>query len=350
MKLKDYAQTTIQTEEKTKEGKNKTSEKTNTIKPQEKIEAQSQIQQISEQNNKIQIKNYSRPDQVSQTNSGIKLQRVEWFDDRFYYCQFPDGESFWYPSSNHVLGIIHNKYLQRWRDEVGAEEANRRMKEAGERGTRIHHACEILTNGGIVVFNSYHNPMYSKSEINALIEQYENNGGIAIMERQEEYWQVLKFAEFIKRVKPKILQTEMMVCSRTYGYAGTLDYLFHIPKGTYEIAGRYPLELEEGIYIADLKSSNSLHESYNLQIASYMFAYEEMYPEMAGKIIGGLIIHTNAQTKYGIEGLTTNFRTRQQMKEDFEVFLSALKVWKWNNPTESPIIRDMPSVISLQQL
>lgn len=295
----------------------------------------------------VQIKDVASPAEVAQTTAEVKIQRVEWFDDRYYFCQFPDGSSDRYPSSTHILGIVNNKQLVKWQVEVGAEEASRRLHQAGDRGTRIHHGCEILTAGGLVVYNPFNRPIYTPLEISNMRDAFAEKGGFMVMEDQNEYWQVSKFKEWIRIVDPGVLETERMLCSRTFGYAGTLDYLLDIKEGSYSINGRTPLELPGGIYLTDIKSSNSLHDTYDLQVASYAFAYEEMFPELAGKIVGGLIIHTNAQTRTGIEGLATVYIPREKMLADFEHFKSALDVWKWHNPTEKPTIRDFPSVLSL---
>lgn len=294
----------------------------------------------------VEVKNTTAPKSVAQEGAGIKMQRVEWFDSRYYFCAFPDGESDRYPSSTHVLGIIQNKQLVAWQVEVGQEEAGRRLREGGDKGTRIHNGCEILTRGGVCVYNPFNKPQYSRQEIDKIYEKYSETG-VAIFEKQEEFWEVMKFREWLRAVDPGVIRTEFMLCSRKHKFAGTGDYLFDIKEGDYNIAGAKPIHIEGGLWLTDLKSSKSLHNTYNLQTASYLKAFEEMYPEYAGKIKGTLIIHTNAQTKTGIEGLTTVLRTREQAENDFDVFLSALKLWYWNNPTEKPVIRDFPSIISL---
>lgn len=294
----------------------------------------------------VEVKNATAPKEPAQVVGEIKLQRVEWFDDRYYYCQHPDGREGRFPSSTHILGVVKNHALVRWQMEVGAEEAGRRLREAGDRGTRIHDAIEKYLNGGAVIYNPFNRPQYSPEEVAEIRQKFNNN--VAILERQEEYWQVIKFTQWVKEVDPGVVATERMVCSFDYGYAGTLDYLFDIQEGHYKIAGREPLFIKGGLWLADEKSSNDVHESYNLQVASYVKAYEEMFPELAGKINGALIIHTNAKTRTGIEGLNTILRTREQIEEDFDHFKDILRVWKWNNPTEKPVIRDFPSIVSLK--
>lgn len=294
----------------------------------------------------VEVKNATAPKDVAQENAEIKMQRVEWWDERYYYCQYPDGESERNPSSTHILGIIQNKQLVKWQVEVGSEEAGRRLREGGDKGTRIHHGCEILTNGGVCVYNPFNKPQYSRQELAQIYEKYTEKG-VAVFERQEEFWEVMKFREWLRAVDPGVIKTEFMLCSRTHKFAGTGDYLFDIKEGDYNVAGKTPLHIEGGLWLTDLKSSKSLHDSYNLQTSSYLKAWEEMHPEYEGKIKGTLIIHTNAQTRTGIEGLTTVLRTRKQVEEDFDIFLSALKLWRWNNPTETPTIRDFPSIISL---
>ncbi len=57
----------------------------------------------------------------------------------------PDGD---FPSITTILGKTANQmWLQRWRDKVGEEEANRISKEATDRGTKIHEYLERYWNG-----------------------------------------------------------------------------------------------------------------------------------------------------------------------------------------------------------
>lgn len=57
---------------------------------------------------------------------------------RFY--KTPEGKS--YPSMTTVLSILSKDAIDKWRKRVGEEEANKVMKYASERGTRVHLMAE----------------------------------------------------------------------------------------------------------------------------------------------------------------------------------------------------------------
>lgn len=72
------------------------------------------------------------------------FQRVENEDGRFYYC---GGENF-YPSVTTFLNYVLDKSeLDSWRRAVGDAEANKITKQSTDRGTELHHLCEMYLRG-----------------------------------------------------------------------------------------------------------------------------------------------------------------------------------------------------------
>ena len=56
----------------------------------------------------------------------------------------PDGSR--YPSITTVLGILSEESIRKWRERVGAEEANRISRKAANRGTNLHLVAEKYVN------------------------------------------------------------------------------------------------------------------------------------------------------------------------------------------------------------
>ena len=56
----------------------------------------------------------------------------------------PNGDKV--PSITTVLGHFKKDSIQKWRDRVGEEEANRVSKHASNRGTNVHTLCELYLN------------------------------------------------------------------------------------------------------------------------------------------------------------------------------------------------------------
>jgi len=68
-----------------------------------------------------------------------KLQKVTRDDGTRYYVT-PEGNK--YPSVTTVLSEFKKKQLQRWRERVGNEEADRIKQFSAKRGTKFHDLCE----------------------------------------------------------------------------------------------------------------------------------------------------------------------------------------------------------------
>lgn len=110
-----------------------------------------------------------------------------------------------------------------------------------------------------------------------------------------------------RKVEPVVI--ERRVYSRKHKYVGTLDKLARV----------------DGILsLIDWKSSKSIHEDYWLQTAAYLKAYEEEFP--ADKIEKRYLIHLNKETGEYTPHVRTSAR---QLNKDFQAFLSALKLYRW---------------------
>ena len=103
------------------------------------------------------------------------------------------------------------------------------------------------------------------------------------------------------------------------------------------IAGSKSLPLEEGTYIADLKSGKEIYDESFLQEAAYVAMYNEMgLNKVWGEIKGALTLHTNSKTTGGIIGFNVILRTIEELREDFQDFRAVSKIWERKNKTASP--------------
>lgn len=298
-------------------------------------------------------------------------RQVQWYDDRFYKVPLPDvfkteedantaatphrksgvtayvvpaetgfAVDVYLPSVTTVLGVVGKPQLARWRGEVGNWEADRIMHEAQDRGSAIHHACYTYINKGAVLLNPKYAPNYNREEIDAIAA--EHNHLVAVLDAQEDFLQVLRFVRLLDLVKPEILGSEETLFSVSERVAGTMDQAWRIKGGSYAINGAKPLKLEEGIYIVDLKTGKSVDESYDMQIA----AYAKMYEERGSEVRGGLLVHTNAQTRTGIEGLATRLTTREEIEENYRDFSYTRELW-FRKYRQSPKVFDLPTILSI---
>ena len=268
--------------------------------------------------------------------SEVKL--VSWFSEHWYKVD----EKF-YPSVTTKLGIIRKPFLEEWRGNLGNRECDLRLFEAGQRGTRIHHAWYTLTTGGCVIYNNWRRPTYTAEEIEALKEKYLNN--VAVLQHQDEMMDAWKLQKFMEIVKPKVVASELVLYSDKHQEAGTVDNIFEIQEGDYQINGRDGLHLQGGIYVADLKTGNVFSDDTYMQTAAYSAMYAERY---GVSVQGTLGLHTNAKTKKGIEGFATYLRTTEEMKEDYRQYRMVSDVWLAKNKTAAPRHLEFPSLLTLK--
>lgn len=272
----------------------------------------------------------------------MSVKLVEYYNEHWYKIE-TEGRTEYYPSVTTKLGIIRKPFLENWRGDLGNRECDMRLFEAGARGTRIHHAWYTLTTGGAIVYNNWRRPTYLADEIEVYKTRYKEN--VAVVQHQDEMIDCWKLQRFMDIVKPKIIASELTVYSDKYKEAGTVDNVFEIEEGEYEVNGREPLALRGGVYIADLKTGNIFSEDTYMQTAAYASMYNEMY---SVRVEGTLGLHTGGKNKKGIEGFNAYLRTESQKEEDFKDFRSVSQVWLNKNKTAAPRKLEFPSLLTLK--
>lgn len=283
-----------------------------------------------------------------------EIKLVEWFDDHWYKVQIDEKEHRYIPSVSTKLGVTAKPFLARWRGDIGNREADIRSAEASDRGSRIHHGWYTLTTGGLVVYNPWRHPIFSSSELEKL--SVENAGNLTVMQNQDEHYDLVKLTEWCVRVKPQFIASELTVCDLSNNDAGTTDNVMWIQGGKYEINGSKGLLLPEGLYIVDLKSGKQVDDDAYMQMAAYAKCFQwmrengwlEHLPELAKQeIVGSLIIHTGSSTRTAIPGLSTIFRSRDEMSDDYSDYRAVSKIWERKNKDAKPKVFEFPSQLKL---
>lgn len=265
---------------------------------------------------------------------------VEWFSKHYYKVSTNDEIRF-IASVTTKLGVIDKPQLARWRGDLGNREADARMYEAAERGTRIHWAYAVSLQSGAVVYNPWQKPIYTEE---GLAELRKNHKEIAILRTQEEMWAICKLAEQFNRLAPEVLGVEETVYDLEQNDAGTIDSIFGIKGGEYLIAGQKPLRLSPGIYINDLKTGSFVGDDVWLQIAPYVVMYEKKY---GVQVAGGLVTHTSSTVKGGIPGLKTMYCSREELQEYYKKYRNISSVWNDRHQGEEPSTFQFPSLITM---
>lgn len=225
--------------------------------------------------------------------------------------------SLWYPRVTKIVDIKAKPALYRFYGRMESFAAGERMKKrSAEEGTMIHEAAEAIFLGK--------DPLVSPA-ISPAIDA---------------------FADFIKkkniRVFPEFVETRLW--HDEHRYAGTLDAVA-------EIDGR--------VGILDLKTSLEIYRDYSLQTSAYIAAMKKRVPNIETRWILRVdqaqpCVHCGALLR--IKGGNAKVRTTSgnafmrackhswgpakgfiELKEflnwenDFEAFLSAKRLWEWEN-------------------
>lgn len=177
----------------------------------------------------------------------------------------PEGMG--YPSVTTILSVRDNPGLDAWRLHVGAEEAQRRSKEATDKGTAVHAACEEYLLGKL------------------------EQGPIGLM-------------NWLEKVKPTKCQPELFLFSDLHEYAGTADLI---------------CEIDGEPWLIDFKTSKHIDAGYALQLAAYVQAYKEMTGVECRRAV--LQLTDQIQRGYRWKEFTD--------PDDFGVFMAHKEVHDW---------------------
>lgn len=209
--------------------------------------------------------------------------------------------------------------LKNWIGEIGNEKAQEKLEMAGERGSAIHKACELLCTGKEV---SLVDPI-----------EYKPNKSYKFTERDKKT--LIGFINWFAEYQPKPLKDlhpELVVASKR-GYAGTVDFPC--------IIGKYP-------YVIDFKTSKGIYDSFKLQLVGYRNAIWEMFHIRCK--MG--ILHLNPNTKRGYSFYDDDEMEIKDKRVEIRDFLAVLRLCKVLNGgkiQQPPEVDVYPPVIKLER-
>lgn len=259
-----------------------------------------------EQGVKIYKKSVTRVLEIDQD-----AKQVNFLDTRFY----KKGEKY-YPSVTSVLQYFpKNKFFENWLKDVG-HNSDIIVRKAANEGTQVHEAIEdYLLGKEITWLNEYSEAKYS-------MDVWKN---------------ILKFDEFWKQVKPTLIESEIHLFSDEAKIAGTCDLV---------------LEIDGEIWILDIKTSNSLHTSQDLQIAAYAKMWNETFEE---KVVRAGILWLKSSKrgpdKSGkkIQGKGWEvYESSRSIEENWDFFQKILDLYHLENPDAKPAFESFPLSVKLE--
>jgi len=239
-----------------------------------------------------------------------QLKQINFLDRRVYKRK----EGVYYPSVTTILQYMpKNKFFESWLKDVG-HNSDLIMRRAGKQGTQVHEACEQLVLGNEVSWmDDYGNARYS----------------------QIVWEMILKFADFWRTHKPELISAEDFVWSDEHKYAGTADLV---------------VKMHGEIWLLDIKTSNSVHKSFDLQLSAYAKGLEEakgIKVERTGII--WLKGHSRGPSKQKnvIQGKGWKVLQIDEIEENFELFKMIYKLYSLENPNTEPIYNSYPTTLKL---
>lgn len=256
---------------------------------------------------------FKRNNNISVQREGKTLKRIDFLDRRVY----ERSPGVYYPSVTSILSAMPaDPFFLQWMQEVG-KNADIIRDRAAREGTQVHEGIEKLVkdNQSLEWVDDYGNARYNLN-----------------------VWKMLlKFQDFYNLVKPETLESEMFLYSDTYQYAGTTDYLCKVGDET---------------WLIDFKTSNHIGLSYDLQLAAYAKALEELKRIKVDRC-GVLWLKASTRTakfmpKQGIcqgEGWIVSFV--KDIDKAFKIFQHVHEIYKVLNPKIEPYTKSFPTEIYL---
>lgn len=243
-------------------------------------------------------------------NIDLDSKRVNILDNRFY-----TRNSKFYPSVTNILQYFpKNKYFESWLKDVG-HNADFIAKKAADEGTQVHDAIERYLKGEKIDWLDKNG--YSIYSLNV--------------------WKmILKFHEFWVINKPILIESEIHLFSDKYEYAGTCDLV---------------LEINGEKWLLDIKTSNSLHTSYDLQLAAYSQAWNETFEEKINRI--GILWLKSSKHKEDKKGEKIQgkgwelYEPKKSIEENFKLFGYIHELYKLEHPDSKPSDEQIPTSIQI---
>ena len=235
-------------------------------------------------------------------------KQVNVLDQRFYR-----RNEEYYPSVTSILNYFpKNQFFHAWLKDVGHNSEIIANKAAGE-GTQVHQAVDAFLNGEEITWiDEYGNAKYNL-----------------------DVWRmILKFADFWNTHKPELIATEYHLFSDEHKYAGTADLV---------------VRMFDNIWLLDLKTSNSLHTSYDLQLAAYATAWNETHDE---KVTHTGILWVKANTRSEgkgdkIQGKGWELKFVNDIEKNFKMFKNIYEIYTLENPNFKPVTEMLPTSVKI---
>lgn len=211
----------------------------------------------------------------------------------------------------------------KWLSDKGWDEAEAIKNAAGNKGSKVHQACDAILNGHEVRMDStFMNHDTDKEEELTL----------------EECDAILSFVKFLNDTKKEFdidtIANEVALFSEEYGYAGTIDWLVKFTdKETKEVT----------YWLPDFKTSQYVWPEHRIQLSAYhqtIVNGENTFEKLpAGAEVKIAILQLGYR-------LNKNGYKWTEVEPQFDLFLATKQIWQNEHGKEKPSQKDYPLVLS----
>jgi len=224
-------------------------------------------------------------------------------DSRFY-----ENGKISYPSITYVLSYYpKGKHFEDWLKKVGYA-SDFIARKAADEGSIVHNLAEQYLLGEEIKLMDKGNPKYDL-----------------------KVWKMfLRFVDFWETSGAELLETEVFLYSDTLKIAGTCDLVCRI---------------DGKLWVIDLKTSNNLQTTYDLQSAAYARCFEECYDEKVDNVGILWLKSSKRMPKDGkIQGKGWElYESKRTMDENLEIFSHVRALFDLENPVLKPISEKWPT-------
>ena len=238
-----------------------------------------------------------------------EFKQITTNDSRFY----EDGKKT-YPSVTYVLSYYpKGRNFEDWLKKVGYA-SDFIAKKAADEGTLVHSLAENYLKGEkIELMDEDQNPKYDI-----------------------KIWKMfLRFVNFWETSGAELMETEVFLYSDQLNIAGTCDLV---------------CKINDEVCVIDIKTSNHLQITYELQSAIYARCFEECYDQKVDKV--GILWLKSPKRSYK-EGVLQGkgwevFESKRSMDENIEIYSHVRAIFDLENPILKPLSEKWPTSVHKQ--
>lgn len=248
--------------------------------------------------------------------------------------RFYEIDEVFYPSATTILEAYPMSFfLREFLQENTKEEAEKKKNEAAIRGSKIHHTLELVlagkkvSSGGITEDQVKWLGLSDPKLVKYLQKPFTKREDV-MMRGFQNFWE---------DYTPEVIESERIVWSKKWGFAGTLDAILviHLPWSTKELtafkkAGKKVPPRKKLKVLMDFKTGKALYPEYDMQVACYREAWKEMTGDKSKMVVGLL--------QLGINQCNYRLKIVKDQKKSFKEFLKVKEMWHLVNPNARPTV------------